>query len=99
MTRQDIADYLGLSMETVSRTLSQLERDALIELPTARQIRMKKSHCAAEFSIVSAIPKLARAIMAIVRPVPEIALILFCLASPTTYPIVIRSQRAEESVS
>jgi CRP/FNR family nitrogen fixation transcriptional regulator len=41
MTRQDIADYLGLSMETVSRTLSQLERDALIELPTARQIRMK----------------------------------------------------------
>ena len=41
MTRQDIADYLGLTMETVSRTLSQLERDALIELPTARQIRMK----------------------------------------------------------
>jgi CRP/FNR family transcriptional regulator, nitrogen fixation regulation protein len=41
MTRQDIADYLGLTMETVSRTLSQLERDALIEIPTARQIRMK----------------------------------------------------------
>lgn len=39
MTRQDIADYLGLTIETVSRTLSQLERDALIELPTARQIR------------------------------------------------------------
>jgi CRP/FNR family nitrogen fixation transcriptional regulator len=41
MTRQDIADYLGLTMETVSRTLSQFERDALIELPTARQIQMK----------------------------------------------------------
>jgi CRP/FNR family transcriptional regulator, nitrogen fixation regulation protein len=41
MTRQDIADYLGLTMETVSRTLSQLERDAFIELTTARQIRMK----------------------------------------------------------
>jgi CRP/FNR family nitrogen fixation transcriptional regulator len=41
MTRQDIADYLGLTMETVSRTLSQLERDAFIELATARQIRMK----------------------------------------------------------
>ncbi|WP_020174052.1 helix-turn-helix domain-containing protein [Methyloferula stellata] len=41
MTRQDIADYLGLTIETVSRTLSQLERDALIELPTARQIRLK----------------------------------------------------------
>jgi CRP/FNR family transcriptional regulator, nitrogen fixation regulation protein len=42
MTRQDIADYLGLTIETVSRTLSQLERDAFIELPAARQIRLKK---------------------------------------------------------
>jgi len=41
MTRQDIADYLGLTIETVSRTLSQLERDAMIELSTARQIRLK----------------------------------------------------------
>ena len=41
MTRQDIADYLGLTIETVSRTLSQLERDAMIELPSARQIRFK----------------------------------------------------------
>ncbi len=41
MTRQDIADYLGLTIETVSRTLSQLERDAIIELPSARQIRLK----------------------------------------------------------
>jgi CRP/FNR family transcriptional regulator, nitrogen fixation regulation protein len=40
MSRQDIADYLGLTIETVSRTLSQLERDALIELSTARQIRL-----------------------------------------------------------
>jgi CRP/FNR family transcriptional regulator, nitrogen fixation regulation protein len=41
MTRQDIADYLGLTMETVSRTLSQFERDAIIELPSARHVRMK----------------------------------------------------------
>ncbi len=41
MTRQDIADYLGLTIETVSRTLSQLERDAMIELSTARQIRFR----------------------------------------------------------
>jgi CRP/FNR family nitrogen fixation transcriptional regulator len=41
MTRQDIADYLGLTIETVSRTLSQLERDAVIEISTARQIRFR----------------------------------------------------------
>ncbi len=41
MTRQDIADYLGLTIETVSRTLSQLERDHVIELPSARQIHLR----------------------------------------------------------
>ncbi len=41
MTRQDIADYLGLTIETVSRTLSQLERDQVIELPSIRQIRLR----------------------------------------------------------
>jgi CRP/FNR family nitrogen fixation transcriptional regulator len=38
MARQDIADYLGLTIETVSRTLSNLERDAIISLPTARRV-------------------------------------------------------------
>jgi CRP/FNR family transcriptional regulator, nitrogen fixation regulation protein len=38
MSRQDIADYLNLTIETVSRTLSQLERDGTIELPTARHV-------------------------------------------------------------
>jgi len=41
MTRQDIADYLGLTVETVSRTLSYLERKALIERPSARRVRLK----------------------------------------------------------
>lgn len=41
MTRQDIADYLNLTIETVSRTLSQLERDNVIALPSARQIGLK----------------------------------------------------------
>jgi len=40
MGRQDIADYLGLTIETVSRTLSQFERDGLIALSTARRIRL-----------------------------------------------------------
>lgn len=40
MTRQDIADYLGLTIETVSRSLSQLERDGVIALPGIRQVRV-----------------------------------------------------------
>lgn len=41
MSRQDIADYLGLTIETVSRTLSHLERDGVIGLPTARRVVLK----------------------------------------------------------
>lgn len=41
MSRQDIADYLGLTIETVSRTLSQLERNGAIALPTARRVMLK----------------------------------------------------------
>ena len=37
MSRQDIADYLGLTIETVSRTPSSLENSAAIELPTSRR--------------------------------------------------------------
>jgi CRP/FNR family nitrogen fixation transcriptional regulator len=38
MSRQDIADYLGLTIETVSRTLTQLEREGVISIPAARRI-------------------------------------------------------------
>jgi len=38
MSRQDIADYLGLSLETVSRTLTSLETAAAIEVSTSRRI-------------------------------------------------------------
>ena len=41
MSRQDIADYLGLTIETVSRTLTQLEKTAAIELPTSRRIVLR----------------------------------------------------------
>lgn len=40
MTRQDIADYLGLTIETVSRSLSQFERDGVIALPGTRQLKV-----------------------------------------------------------
>jgi len=41
MSRQDIADYLGLSLETVSRTLTLLETAAAIEVSTSRRIVLR----------------------------------------------------------
>jgi len=41
MSRQDIADYLGMTIETVSRTLTILETAAAIELPTSRRIVLR----------------------------------------------------------
>jgi len=41
MSRQDIADYLGLTIETVSRTLTMLENAAAIELPSSRKIVLR----------------------------------------------------------
>ena len=40
MQRRDIADYLGLTVETVSRTISRLEREGVVELVAARQIKV-----------------------------------------------------------
>jgi CRP/FNR family nitrogen fixation transcriptional regulator len=41
MTRQDIADYLGLTIETVSRTMTQLESSGVIALPTSRRVVLR----------------------------------------------------------
>jgi len=41
MSRQDIADYLGLTIETVSRTLTHLENAAAIELPSSRRVVLR----------------------------------------------------------
>jgi CRP/FNR family transcriptional regulator, nitrogen fixation regulation protein len=41
MSRQDIADYLGLTIETVSRTLTHLENELAIALPTSRRIVLR----------------------------------------------------------
>ena len=40
MSRQDMADYLGLTIETVSRTMTQLESNATIKLAGSRCVRL-----------------------------------------------------------
>jgi CRP-like cAMP-binding protein len=42
MSRQDMADYLGLTIETVSRTLSRFRRDGLIGLPGRQQVVLRQ---------------------------------------------------------
>jgi CRP/FNR family transcriptional regulator, nitrogen fixation regulation protein len=41
MSRQDIADYLALSSETVSRMLTKLENTSAIALRTTRSIVLR----------------------------------------------------------
>jgi CRP/FNR family nitrogen fixation transcriptional regulator len=41
MSRCDIADYLGLTLETVSRTVSQFNDEGVLALAGARHIRLR----------------------------------------------------------
>jgi CRP/FNR family nitrogen fixation transcriptional regulator len=41
MPRQDMADYLGLSIETISRILTRFESTAAIDLPTCRRVVLR----------------------------------------------------------
>jgi CRP/FNR family nitrogen fixation transcriptional regulator len=50
MPRQDVADYLGLTIETVSRTLTHLERRGAITLPTSRRV----VHCRSALNQINA---------------------------------------------
>jgi CRP/FNR family nitrogen fixation transcriptional regulator len=48
MSRQDMADYLGLTIETVSRTLTQLQADGLVALSGTRRVRLPRPAALAE---------------------------------------------------
>ena len=41
MCRRDIGDYLGLTLETVSRALSELQQQGVLGLSGARQIVLR----------------------------------------------------------
>lgn len=42
MGRQDMADYLGLTIETVSRTLTQLQGESIVAFPSTRSFQICK---------------------------------------------------------
>jgi CRP/FNR family nitrogen fixation transcriptional regulator len=42
MSRNDIADYLGLTIETVSRVFTRLKHDGVIRLPSLRSVEIVK---------------------------------------------------------
>jgi CRP/FNR family transcriptional regulator/CRP/FNR family nitrogen fixation transcriptional regulator len=48
MSRQDIADYLGLTIHTVSRTLSQLQSQGLIDARSSRHVLLRRQSALAE---------------------------------------------------
>ena len=48
MARADIADYLGLTIETVCRVLSSFKRDGMIDIPNAHRIELRNRAALAE---------------------------------------------------
>jgi CRP-like cAMP-binding protein len=50
MFRQDIADYLGLTVETISRTLAILEASGAIRLEASRRIIVRNRSALAQMN-------------------------------------------------
>lgn len=50
MSRQDIADHLGLTIETVSRTFTQLAESAVIQFLASRRIVLRDRACLSEMN-------------------------------------------------
>ena len=50
MGRQDMADYLGLTIETVSRMLSQLQSSAVVEFDALRRFRISNPQAIARLA-------------------------------------------------
>ncbi|MDO6475215.1 Crp/Fnr family transcriptional regulator [Alteromonas sp. 1_MG-2023] len=50
MTRQDIADFLGLTTETVSRSLAKLKQDKLIAVPSLNHLQILDMEAVSEMA-------------------------------------------------
>lgn len=50
MGRQDIADYLGLTIETVCRALTDLKREGVIAIPNRHQVMIQRMDCLADIA-------------------------------------------------
>lgn len=51
MTRQDIADYLGLTIETVSRAFSKLKREGVIDIYSAHTVEVLQPELVEEMAL------------------------------------------------
>lgn len=51
MNRTDIADYLGLTTETVSRTLSRFAKDGLLVIPSTHKVLLRRPELIEELAL------------------------------------------------